>query len=250
MSYMDETVSREIWTMSGNCDPQYTEIEVEVDKVVDIEGDEPYHVLRYFSANKGNQRFYYDDGAPSDVEIERRLCRTEGRDWAMRGTIAELGLGDEDDEKEIQYTVCSRTLTLRMQGDRVEDYEPPCDEDVHGDFDSLDEAVAAADEIASAPDAVKLIDQRGRGIGAIDHVFAWVDASYYDAEADEYVSCDAKGEPCGMYVEPVYAVDALDGQPKLKAAWDKAVKAKLSWLDYEAEECYTVRAFLDESGEE
>ncbi len=98
ISFIDETVSRETWTMSGNCDPRYAEIEVEVARVADVEGDEPYHVLRYFSAAKcSNQTFYYDDGAPSEVEIERRLCGTEGRDWAAPGTVADLGLDDGEE---------------------------------------------------------------------------------------------------------------------------------------------------------
>ena len=156
-------------------------------------------------------------------------------------------MGDKP-AKKIRFAVCSRTHTLNETEGRVEDLEPFCDEDIHGEFDSLVAAVARAREITGAPDAVKLWDQPGRGIGAIDHVVAWVDASLYDPDADEWVPCDADGEPSGMYIEPVYTVDALDAHPKLKAAWDKAVKAKWSWLDYESEEFYTVRAFLD--GEE
>lgn len=98
MSYSNETVSRETWTMSGNCDPQYSEIEVAVDKIIDIEGDEPYYELRYFSAAKcSNQKFYFDE-EPTRCDIERHLCETEGRDWAMEGTIEDLNLDYEDGE--------------------------------------------------------------------------------------------------------------------------------------------------------
>lgn len=152
-----------------------------------------------------------------------------------------------DSKTKIQYTVYSRMMTLHMQGDRVEDAGDACNADEYGTHDSAEAAVAEAREIAAAPDSVKLWDQHGRGIGAIDHLTVWVDAFAYDEEADEWVPCDADGktdDPCGP--ESVEFIDALDGQPKLKAAWDKAVNAKWSWLDYESEEYYTVRAFLDE----
>lgn len=152
-------------------------------------------------------------------------------------------------ENKVKYTVYSRMMTLRMQGDRVEDAGAACDANEYGTHDSAESAVAEAREIAAAPDAVELRDQRG-GIGAIDHLAVWVDAFAYDEETDEWVPCDADGnadDPCGP--ESVEFIDALDAQPKLKAAWDKAVKAKWSWLDYESEEFYTVRAFLDEDGE-
>ena len=96
MSYLSTTVTRETWTMSGNCDPQYSEVEVTVDKVIDVPGDEPYYELRYFSAAKcSNQKFYYDE-EPTRTDIERRLLDTERRDWAVQGTIEELELTDDE----------------------------------------------------------------------------------------------------------------------------------------------------------
>lgn len=147
--------------------------------------------------------------------------------------------------------MCSRTHTLSETEGRVEDLEPFCEEDLHGEFGTLEEAVARAREIAGAPDAVRLWDQRGRGIGAIDHVVAWVDASFYDPDEDEWVPCDADGEPGGLYgADPVYTVDALDGRPELRAAWDEAVRSKRRWLDYEDDGYDTVRSLLAGDGEE
>ena len=97
MSYLNETVTRETWTMSGNCDPQYSEIEIAIDRIIDVEGEEPYYELRYFSAAKcSNQTFYFDE-MPNRGDIERHLVKTEGRDWAMQGTIEDLNLDDEDE---------------------------------------------------------------------------------------------------------------------------------------------------------
>lgn len=98
MSYENTTITRETWTMSGNCDPQYSEIEVVIDRIIDIEGEEPYYKLRYFSAAKcSNQTFYFDE-MPGNIDIERHLVKTERRDWAMKGTIHELELDCEDEE--------------------------------------------------------------------------------------------------------------------------------------------------------
>ena len=98
-----------------------------------------------------------------------------------------------------------------------------------------------------APDAVKLIDQRGRGIGAIDHLLVYVDAFLHDEETDDFIPCDAEGRTDDPYgPDSIYCHDALDTHPRLKAAWDKAVRAKWDYLDYKADDYYTVRAFLDE----
>lgn len=143
--------------------------------------------------------------------------------------------------KKIEHTVCSRTHTLEETDGDVRDYVPFCAEDLHGDFDSFEKAVAKVREITGAPDAAKLYDQRG-GIGAIEHVVAWVDAYYYDG--DEYVSCDANGNPDDT-IGCLYECDAIDCNPKLKAAWEKAVRAKREFLDYESEGWLSVRDYLE-----
>lgn len=151
----------------------------------------------------------------------------------------------------IKYTVYSQTLTLCMSGESVDELGYSCAADEYGTFDTIDAAIAEAREIAAAPDAVRLIDQRGRGIGAIDHLFVFVDAFLYDDEADEFIPCDADGrtdDPCGP--DSVYCHDTLDDHPRLKAAWDKAVHAKWDYLDYKADDYYTVRAFLEDDCED
>lgn len=147
----------------------------------------------------------------------------------------------------IRYTVYSRTLTLCMSGESVDEKGHFCEPDQYGTFDTVDAAIAEAREIAAAPDAVKLIDQRGRGIGAIDHLLVYVDAFLHDEETGDFIPCDAEGRTDDPYgPDSIYCHDTLDDHPQLKAAWDKAVRAKWDYLDYESDEYYTVRAFLDE----
>lgn len=151
----------------------------------------------------------------------------------------------------IKYTVYSRTLTLCMSGENVDEKGHSCEPDQYGTFDTLDAAIAEAREIAAAPDAVKLIDQRGRGIGAIDHLLVYVDAFLHDEETDDYIPCDAEGRAddlCGP--DSIYYHDTLDDHPRIKAAWEKAVRAKWDYLDYKADDYYTVRAFLEDDCED
>lgn len=146
---------------------------------------------------------------------------------------------------KIEYIVHAKNMTLCMQGDRVEDIDEGTDE--YGTHDTLEAAVAEADALACEHGNVKLHDQRGGGIGAIDHKVYYVDAFLYDEELDELVPCDKDGNTDdSLCPDPVYCRDCLDDHPKLKAAWDKAVKAKWKYLDYGADEFYTVRAFLNE----
>lgn len=144
------------------------------------------------------------------------------------------------------YTVFDRTMTLCMQGDRVEDAGAACAPNEYGTFDNIEAAIAEAREVASDPESVKLIDQR-KGIGAVEHRLVWVDAFIYDDDYDEWVPCDEDGStegPCGA--EPVYCHDCLDDRPDIKAAWDKAVRSKWDYMDYESDEFCTVRSFLED----
>lgn len=99
----------------------------------------------------------------------------------------------------IKYTVYSRTLTLCMSGESVDEKGHSCEPDQYGTFDTVDAAIAEAREIAAAPDAVKLIDQRGHGIGAIDHLLVYVDAFLHDEETDDIIPCDAEGRTDDPY---------------------------------------------------
>ncbi len=151
---------------------------------------------------------------------------------------------------KIEFTVYSKTMTLCMQGDRVEDFGDACDPNEYGTFESMADAIAEAKEIAADPESVRLFDQGGKGIGAVEHRLVYVDAFLYDEDNDEWIPSDAKGntdDPCGP--ESVYYHDCIDDRPDIKAAWDKAVHAKWAYLDYKDDEYYTVRAFLEEDEE-
>lgn len=102
----------------------------------------------------------------------------------------------------IKYTVYSRTLTLCMSGESVDEKGHSCEPDQYGTFDTVDAAIAE---------------------GRTD-------------------------DPYGP--DSIYCHDTLDDHPRLKAAWDKAVRAKWDYLDYKADDYYTVRAFLEDDCED
>lgn len=141
---------------------------------------------------------------------------------------------------ETKFTVSTQTLELSIEGDRE-----IWDEEEQADYETLEAAIAAADEFANGRDAVKL-NANAKRIGSIEHLQAFVTAYAYDAEEDEWTPCDANGDESDC--APLYAVDALDLDKwaDLAQAFDKAQRGYNAFLDFKADGYDTVESILKE----
>ncbi len=139
------------------------------------------------------------------------------------------------DEKygQVRFFVEGHECLLAMQGDREEDGHVWDEGDNVGEFATLEEASAAANEWLS--DKGNVVNHQKGGIGSVTHWTVEVERCVNDEEWG-WVPCDELGRtedekgfiPDGAW--PLY-VDTLDGSPE-RRAFDRAKRSYHDFLDY------------------
>lgn len=130
------------------------------------------------------------------------------------------------------YRVEYQEYMLSCDGGRNEDW-PVWDEatPLFGDFNSLDDAVCAAEEEAEK-DVIELCTNTRCGNGTIARNVYMITA-YTEDDYGELAPCDYNGVETDGYSRDYNAVDALDCHPDIKRAWEKAYRSYCGFLDYE-----------------
>lgn len=138
--------------------------------------------------------------------------------------------------RQIEYHVRLREYTRHMQGDREELSE------TFGGVEAgrfCDRSQAEAEARRALSEEAPTANRTGSGIGSITYHQVEVERLAYDEEYGEWLPCGPDGSSDGVSPDSCVLVED-DMTPELERAWREAKASYHAFLDYEAEDFYTV----------
>lgn len=130
------------------------------------------------------------------------------------------------------YMITSRSYTLRLEGDRVEDTPENCDADYICDAASVDEARSAIERLEGSYHEVSISATR-HGIGSVTRLVFDIDRLVPSEDSEEWDD--------GELME---SIDVLDEYPAVKRAWELCKGSFYDFLDYKSDGCMQLNEAL------
>lgn len=130
------------------------------------------------------------------------------------------------------YMITSRSHTLHLEGDRVEDTPENCDADYISDAASVDEARSAIERLEDSYHEISVSATR-HGIGSVTRLVFDIDHLIPSEDGEEWDH--------GEFME---SIDVLDEYPTVKRAWELCIGSFHDFLDYESDGCMQLNEAL------
>lgn len=130
------------------------------------------------------------------------------------------------------YMITSRSYTLHLEGDRVEDTPENCDADYISDAASVDEARSAIERLEDSYHEVSISATR-HGIGSVTRLVFDIERLIPSEDGEEWDGG-----------ELMDSIDVLNEYPAVKRAWELCKSSFYGFLDYESDGCMQLNEVL------